>query len=400
MFMSYQLAPVNLRPPLRVSRSVHSTYAERISDDVQCLRDEKEIIDGENEAAKDLLQTMDAVFSHGLLSGQRCYWPFIKEFLPKNEHHLMEVEWSIIHHGGLVTRVTRLSFAWLKDSFNRGSLYFQLLAILGSRKTVASFYHSAACLRNYGILEMIVQKIALLENVQFAFKTDFRVNGPLGNSLYRSIPVACEEETVERRVNVRPKVATVKRNGVVINDKPAHQEPARKPEKVPPATSPTRPIAASDVHQDVIVNELLRNRRNRMHQHMYGAESEAAGAIPRVVVDRTSVDDDKPEERLDQVLQKTISQVRLEHVASSVRSFDQLLSTEKPTTSMENGEERHEMREEKEEHRVEKPIVGDIALHSGEVLRFAMDIFVDVEEGEKFQRLFHVFDGSPNEEKA
>lgn len=47
----------------------------------------------------------------------------------------------------------------------------------------------------------------------------------------------------------RPKVATVKRNGVVINDKPAHQEPARKPEKVPPATSPTRPIAASDVHQ-------------------------------------------------------------------------------------------------------------------------------------------------------
>lgn len=68
MFMSYQLAPVsiiifryfrvnfnlnglslvsylqvNLRPPLRVSRSVHSTYAERISDDVQCLRDEKEV---------------------------------------------------------------------------------------------------------------------------------------------------------------------------------------------------------------------------------------------------------------------------------------------------------------------------------------------------------------------
>lgn len=54
-------------------------------------------------------------------------------------------------------------------------------------------------------------------------------------------------------------------------------------------------------------------------------------------------------------------QVRLEHVASSVRSFDQILSTEKPTTSMENGEERNEMREEKEEQRDEKPIVGDIA---------------------------------------
>lgn len=40
---------------------------------------------------------------------------------------------------------------------------------------MASFYHSAACLRNYGILEMIVQKIALLENVQFAFKVRRKV---------------------------------------------------------------------------------------------------------------------------------------------------------------------------------------------------------------------------------
>ncbi|GMT07304.1 hypothetical protein PENTCL1PPCAC_29478 [Pristionchus entomophagus] len=420
MFMSYQLAPVNLRPPLRVSASVHSTLAQRIEENVQILRDEREIVDGENKAAKELLQTMDAVFSHGLLSGSRCYWPFIKEFLPKNEHQLMEVEWSITHHGGLVTRVTRLSFAWLKDSFNRGSLYFQLLAILGSRKTVATFYHSAACLRNYGIFEMIVNQIALLENVQFAYKTDFRANGPLGGPrIYRSIPVASEEEPVARRNNVRPKAALVKRNGagtaagaaVVDGEVKAvrREEAPRKLEKVvpPPSSSPARaPIAARDVSQDVILKELLqRNKRNRIQQqHLFTGET-AAEPIPRVVVDRSSVDgDDKPEERLDTVLQKTISQVRLEHVAGSFgKSFDQLLFNEKAMTSssMDNGHGANGIGEEREQRRKqEKPIVGDIALHSGEVLRFAMDIFVDVEEGEKFQRLFHVFDGSPTEEKA
>lgn len=405
MFMSYQLAPVNLRPPLRVSRSVHATYAQRIKENVKILRDEKEIIDGENASAKELLQTVDAVFSHGLLSGSRCYWPFIKEFLPKNEHQLMEVEWSIIHHGGMVTRVTRLSFAWLKDSFNRGSLYFQLLAILGSRKTVANFYHSAACLRNYGIFEMIVEQIALLENVQFAFKTDFRENGPLGRNLFRSIPVACEEEPAQRRNPVKPKSLVVKtRTGEVVERSPKVREETRKPERAPPPppTTPARVIANTNVHQDVILNELMYRRRNRQiqqHNSLLLTESDAH-AIPRVVVERTSVDeDDKPQERIDEVLIKTISQVRLDHAASSVRSFNDSFFNEKPTTSngdvASGGEERVEERKKDD-----KPVVGDIRLHSGEVLRFAMDIFVDVDDAEKFQRLFHVFDGSPSEEKA
>ncbi|GMR60992.1 hypothetical protein PMAYCL1PPCAC_31187 [Pristionchus mayeri] len=392
MFMSYQLAPVNLRPPLRVSRAVHPTYAQRIKESVKTLRDEKEIIDGETPAAKELLQTVDAVFSHGLLSGSRCYWPFIKEFLPKNEHELMEVEWSIIHHGGMVTRVTRLSLAWLKDSFNRGSLYFQLLAILGSRKTVANYYHAAACLRNYGIFEMIVDEIAKLENVQFAYTTDFRENGPLGR-IHRSIPVACEEETVQRRPNARTKAAMIRRGEVEVKPQ---REAARKPEKAPPS-SPARPIAASNVSQDVILEGLMRARKYRNQNNMVVSEN-GDSSVPRVVVAKPSVEDDKPEIRFDEVIRKTMSQVRLDNVSSSVRSFDQLLINDKPTTSMDNGHDGNG--EEREEEKEEAPVVGDIALHSGEVLRFAMDIFVDVEEGEKFQRLFHVFDGSPNEEKA
>ncbi|GMT36351.1 hypothetical protein PFISCL1PPCAC_27648 [Pristionchus fissidentatus] len=405
MFMSYQLTPVNLRPPLRVSRSVHSTYAQRIEESVQILRDEKEIVHGDNKAAKELLQTVDQVFSHGLLSGSRCYWPFIKEFLPKNEHQLMEVEWTITHNSGLVTRVTRLSFAWLKDSFNRGSLYFQLLAILGSRKTVAAYYDPAACLRNFGIFEMIVNQMARLENVQFAYSTEFRADGPLGR-IHRSIPIACEEEPVQRRNNVRNKAAAVKKSTDAEEKAAKREEAPRKLEKVvPPAATPTRPIATTTLHreQDVILNELMRGRRSRMQQNFFVTEADS-DLLPRVVVDRTLSEEaeEKPEERLDQVLQKTISQVKLEHVCCSVKSFDQLLINEKPTTSTieieeTNGGIEHKM---EEEERREELVEGEIALHSGEVLRFAMDIFVDVEEGEKFQRLFHVFDGSPSEEKA
>ncbi|GMT21474.1 hypothetical protein PFISCL1PPCAC_12771, partial [Pristionchus fissidentatus] len=69
---------------------------------------------------------------------------------------------------------------------------------------------SAACLRNFGIFEMIINQMASSSHTVYIFKTEFRADGPLGR-IHRSFPIDCEEEPVQRKNNVRNKATTVKK---------------------------------------------------------------------------------------------------------------------------------------------------------------------------------------------
>ncbi|ETN86699.1 hypothetical protein NECAME_05875, partial [Necator americanus] len=117
----YQLSPISLRPDVRASRSQHGPFQNKISKLVEKLSNEREIVDLENVTGKMLFNSMDTFFSYGLLSGDKVYWRFVSEFLPKTQQNLLRAEWGDIDN-------RRLSIAWLKDAFNKGTLHFQMLA--------------------------------------------------------------------------------------------------------------------------------------------------------------------------------------------------------------------------------------------------------------------------------
>uniref|UniRef100_A0A0K0DKF2 PH domain-containing protein n=1 Tax=Angiostrongylus cantonensis TaxID=6313 RepID=A0A0K0DKF2_ANGCA len=73
-----------------------------------------------------LFNSMDAFFSYGLLFGERVYWRFVREFLPKTQQELLRAEWGDVDN-------RRLSIAWLKDAFNKGTLHFQMLSFRNNR---------------------------------------------------------------------------------------------------------------------------------------------------------------------------------------------------------------------------------------------------------------------------
>lgn len=112
-----------------------------------------------------------------LYTSDQAYWRFVREFLPKTEQMILKAEWGDVND-------RRLSIAWLKDAFNKGTLGFQMMAFRGprfgpfyfflyrnfsSKKVLTRFYHQNACMMNGGMLEAVCDLMDKLVTVQFAF---------------------------------------------------------------------------------------------------------------------------------------------------------------------------------------------------------------------------------------
>ncbi|VDM62260.1 unnamed protein product [Angiostrongylus costaricensis] len=152
-----------------------------ISNEFYCfkLSNEREIVDLAHPVGRMLFNSMDAFFSYGLLLGERVYWRFVREFLPKTQQELLRAEWGDVDN-------RRLSIAWLKDAFNKSTLHFQMLSFRNNRNVISRFYHRNACMCNGGMLEAVTEMIGSLTNVQFAFYVSYQTLISLLVDFYRT----------------------------------------------------------------------------------------------------------------------------------------------------------------------------------------------------------------------
>uniref|UniRef100_A0A183G909 RUN domain-containing protein n=1 Tax=Heligmosomoides polygyrus TaxID=6339 RepID=A0A183G909_HELPZ len=314
------LRPVSLRPDVRASRSQHGPFQNKLAKLVEKLSPEREVVDLEHETGIVLFNSMDSFFAYGLLSGDKVYWRFVREFLPKTQQQLLRAEW-----GDIDSR--RLSIAWLKDAFNRGTLHFQMLSFKNNRKMIERFYHRNACMSNGGMLEAVTDMIMSLVNVQFAFYESLRNQPPV---LSETVPADLIDTAVP-----------------------------------------------SPLDQEAILDELMRIRRNRLN----GIDEGNSSSRVEESVDsgmNTSGNSSGPpvkSEGFEEVVRKTMSQANMEQMGNEAKSFDSLLHYD-------------DLPQEKN-HDEDALIEGEVLLHSGDILKLAMNVYVN--EGERLLRMYHVY---------
>uniref|UniRef100_A0A1I7XN01 RUN domain-containing protein n=1 Tax=Heterorhabditis bacteriophora TaxID=37862 RepID=A0A1I7XN01_HETBA len=169
------------------------------------------------------------------------YWRFVSEFLPKTQQNMIRAEWGDIDN-------RRLSIAWLKDAFNKGTLHFQLLAFKSNKSVISRYYHKNACMSNGGMLEAVTELVLSLYNVQFAFYSTLNL---------RMEPV--QAVVVEPPTTPLVKVTRAKRRKQTDNDITLHSITDTVPATIHESVLPT------PIDQEIILDELVRSRRNRMH---------------------------------------------------------------------------------------------------------------------------------------
>ncbi|PAV77649.1 hypothetical protein WR25_15641 isoform E [Diploscapter pachys] len=343
----FQLSAVTLKPEVRASRSQHGPFQEKIAALVDKVLKEREIVDMENENGKMLFNSMDTFFSYGLLSGDRVYWRFVKEFLPKTEQAMLKAEW-----GGVNNR--RMSIAWLKSAFNKGTLHFQMLSFKTNKSLIYRYYHQNACMSNMGMLEAVTDLMEKLIQVQFAFYSTLKLRQEPMPAVVVASPVT-------------PQVKIPRRRRITENDR----NEAPTPNRLPPNSSV--PNIAASIDQEVLLDELIRNRKMRQMGMSNAPEQSETSPSPPVL----QIEHPQPEERLDDVLRKTLSQVRMEYLSEEPKSFDSLLHYDEVESKIKAPE-------------VEPLTEGELVIHPGDILQLAMDVFV--ERGEKFHKMFHVYD--------
>lgn len=89
------------------------------------------IYTSQDAETRDLFKALDAVFCHGFIVPAKCYWRFVREFLPQSIQQSLALEWNAHSERAL-------SMAWLKNALNQQSLYFQI-SLLKMDQTLYKF---------------------------------------------------------------------------------------------------------------------------------------------------------------------------------------------------------------------------------------------------------------------
>ncbi|KAF1749107.1 hypothetical protein GCK72_025574 [Caenorhabditis remanei] len=295
----YHMLPYSYRPQAHYTRAQHGEFQNLIERFVNKILRETDIVDADNVNGRKLFNSMDTFFSYGLLTADGTYWRFIRQFLPKAEQKMLRAEC-----GNANDRF--LSIGWLKTSFNKGTLHFMLLALTNQINKIYlnKYYHINSCLRNNGFLEAITELMDRLNTVQFAFYTSRQLRE-------EPIPAAVVEPYV---VQVSSRAAARQRK---LTEKEASQE-------VVPNVIPTEipSILTQAIDQDVLLDELVRNRHNRLNTELYDAsrveEIDEDGEASTSVV----------EEKLEDVMTKKMSCAHMESMDPD--GIEQILASVEP----------------------------------------------------------------------
>ncbi|KAK0396873.1 hypothetical protein QR680_001893 [Steinernema hermaphroditum] len=387
----FHLAPVGITPVHRPSRS----QILQIEDDLKKAIvevNESEAqgakLDINNPAAKRYLKVLDVIFSHGLLQGDRCYWRFVSEFIPKFERSVIHREWQ--------AKTDRaLSISWLKDSLNKNTLHFQVLGISSLRRHVIErFYHRNACLFSSDVRIKITNQI---ENVSFNF--EFRMPNI---ERMEDEPVAiavAEEVAVAESPTGRPNVRKSRRAERVRNQHaplPESSQSAihhltRELTEAALNDSVHAPYLSTTKDHEYLLDAMINRHNNRsttaqinddhiVEQARLSLNQPDGTSSPPVLAEQNN---SRGHAQMDEVLRKTISKVKLEQDFEGdeclPRSFDSFVFPE------------IKFKESPKEANDYDEVDGEIILEPGETIEMAMKVFLEETEG--FQKLFLVYSG-------
>ncbi|CAJ0934504.1 unnamed protein product, partial [Mesorhabditis belari] len=354
----FQLAPITLKPEVRAQKAQHPDFEKLLVALIRNVAQEKEVVQIDLNNAKKLLNKLDAFMAYGLYASNKCYWPFVREFLPKTEAQLLKVEWQC-------TSDRALSMAWLKDALNRGSFHFQLLGFKQNKKLICRFYHPNAFFRNYGMLERVVDECERLSNVMFAFPSP-----SAANQVFVPAAIVVETTPVQTSRIIRK---TKKRR---------EREQSESEASIPAVTVPlTRNPLPTVMDQEYVLNDLLARQRQRTKLNGFVADEPKSGDSPRLL--HKSEDIDEPHEQpLEILIRKNMSGVFGSFADQACGSYDSLFVDDPPRKNTEVSDTHPPVEDTKCE--------GEINLQSGEVLKLAMDVFRD--QRENLQRCFQVFE--------
>ncbi|CAD6190619.1 unnamed protein product [Caenorhabditis auriculariae] len=330
----YHLAAPTIRPPVRSSRRQHSVLQLKITELVDKVLKETEVVDTDNAVGKKLFNAMDAFFSHGLLSGDNAYWRCIRQFMPR-----AEVAMLIAESGDANDRY--LSISWLKSAFNKGTLHFQMISFCNSANLIFfdNFYHNDACVKNRGLLEAVTNLIEPLQTVQFAFySTRAMREEPMTAVIVETTVV----ERSSRSVAMHRKVEA----------EPSDTAPNRSPSEIPDLLN-----KLTTQMQSALLDELVRSRRIRLNSELLQAQKQFDDLYSQSSEEQTS-SVPETQEKLEDVLVKTMSHVNME--ALQGRSLDKVL-TEEPV--------------DLEQDYACQLTETEISLKQGDILQLAISIF-------------------------
>ena len=169
----FSLAPFNISPSLPPGNFRTGTYVDHeqieslINDSVDQVVNEwctnKIPLGSSSKCAYNLFLSLDHFLSNGCLEGNRTYWGFVVEFLPKSLREYFQRECK--------ARSDRdLCVIWLKDSLNRQELSYYFQSFLLNWTLVRKNYATTAMIRKRSTTQRIVSKIFETIEVQFCFR--------------------------------------------------------------------------------------------------------------------------------------------------------------------------------------------------------------------------------------
>ncbi|CAJ0576335.1 unnamed protein product, partial [Mesorhabditis spiculigera] len=346
----FHLSPITLKPEVRAKKDQHPIFEKQLLALIHRIAQEKEVVQIDQANAKKLLNMLDTFLGYGLFACNKCYWPFVREFLPKTETQLLKVEWQC-------TSDRALSIAWLKDALNRGSFHFQMLAIQQNKKLVNKYYHPNSCMRNQILLKNVTVESERLTNVMFSFVS----------------PTTAAQEFVPAAVVVESTpVVTMRRQRITKKIRNRLES-----ESEPPVQAPTMKVSMpTAMDTDFMLGDLLntRNQKNKL------IGQQPNGTTVDVMEPRTSQEVDEPVAALDILISKRnmsglFGSMGPDAVAASFDSLFELPSTMKETMAP------------PEETKVD----GEVFLQANESLQLSMDVFTGT-QAESLLKCYQVFE--------
>ncbi|CAI5455965.1 unnamed protein product [Caenorhabditis angaria] len=341
----YHMLPFAYRPEIKASRRQHGAFQNMVAELVERVLLETEIVDIDNPIGSKLFNSIDRFFSYGLLTADKAYWRCVQQYIPRAEKEML-----IAECGNANDRY--LSIGWLKTAFNKGTLHFYMLSLNNkdNKHYLTRFYHENACIRNSGLLEAITGFVEKFQHVQFAFYSTRQLRiEPAPAVVIETAPV-----TLSLRAAARQRKMT------------ECEMPNETVKNVLPTEVPA--ILTSAVDQEVLLDELVRNRRNRLYSEQVNAQKAAyeeencSEQIEIPVV----------EERLEDVLVKTMSAINMDLNAATPLE-DVLL--QEPF--------------EDEEHHF-KLSEGEFQLPQGDIFNLAMNYYE--KHSERIKESFTIFE--------
>ncbi|KAI1715536.1 PH domain-containing protein [Ditylenchus destructor] len=420
--MFHQLAPVGLPPAVKkpsphLSEEIERDMVIAITDISDNALKQKIAYNLSHPDTRALLRALDAFFNHGLMQNDKCYWYFVREFLPIIEQENLRRQWNC-------NKGRALSVAWLKDSLNRSNLHFQLLSFATcDMKVRAKWYMKSACMRNRQMLKRICSFVEQLNSVEFeiakpylfrtedvpiALPTTAPMSPPVAPSIETSSPMNVNSLSAQNydsllatsnrfSVNSFSQIAAISYLGMSAHDLPAVNLPS----------SAHEPFLSTAKDRDYMLDEIIKSHKKKANGYISAGEDNPENAEQESTSNAEATDRDsgKPPsfDDLNNLAQESAreSSDMCNVEEPIVDSGD--LSTSIPLAQIVPAQSESSFRSSDLADRpigdvsdtpseVEEGLVvdGQILLDSGEIVQLAMDVF---QNSERFQKMFLIYMG-------